>query len=95
MIGHSLSMQCPILERISCPAADMSAPQHLNRVCPCNRGTLRTKQRSRLTVYWPGIDNDVDNNASALTTVLRVFCRTAVPDLFWSDGGSQFTSKKF
>ena len=35
-------------------------------------------------------------NAAALTMVLReLFSRTAVPDLFWSDGGPQFTSKKF
>ena len=26
-----------------------------------HQGSLRTKQRARLTVYWPGIDNDIDN----------------------------------
>ena len=25
------------------------------------QGSLRTKERARLTVYWPGIDNDIDN----------------------------------
>jgi len=35
-------------------------------------------------------------NVAVLTTVLReLFSRMAVPDLFWSDGGPQFTSKKF
>jgi len=29
------------------------------------QGTLRTKQRARLTVYWPGID-DIDNLISQL-----------------------------
>ena len=26
-----------------------------------HQGSLRTKERARLTVYWPGIDNDIDN----------------------------------
>ena len=26
-----------------------------------HQGAVRTKQRARLTVYWPGIDNDIDN----------------------------------
>ena len=26
-----------------------------------HQGSVRTKQRARLTVYWPGIDNDIDN----------------------------------
>ena len=25
------------------------------------QGVVRTKQRALLTVYWPGIDNDIDN----------------------------------
>ena len=26
-----------------------------------HQGSVRTKQRARLTVYWPGIDKDIDN----------------------------------
>ena len=26
-----------------------------------HQGSVRTKQRARLTVYWPGIDEDIDN----------------------------------
>ena len=26
-----------------------------------HQGSVRTKQRAHLTVYWPGIDNDIDN----------------------------------
>ena len=26
-----------------------------------HQGSVRTKQRARLTVYWPGIDSDIDN----------------------------------
>ena len=26
-----------------------------------HQGSIRTKQRARLSVYWPGIDNDIDN----------------------------------
>ncbi len=26
-----------------------------------HQGTVRTKERTRLSVYWPGIDNDIDN----------------------------------
>jgi len=133
----------------------------LNQLHESHQGTLSTKQSARLTVYWPAIDNDIDNlisqfqqyqshaptnpkepmlikprpsrpfeelaadfcyhaghcyliivdcytdwptivpmgkniNAAALITVVReLFCRTAIPDLFWSDRGPQFTSKKF
>jgi len=133
----------------------------LKQLHESHQGTQRTKQRARLTVYWPGIDNDIDNlisqchqcqshlpanpkepmiakprpsrpfeelaadfcyhagrcyliivdcytdwptvvpmgknvTAAALVTVLReLFCRTAVPDLIWSDGGPQFTSRQF
>ena len=122
---------------------------------------MRTKQRARLTVYWPGIDNDIENmviacamcqdhlpsnpketiqqkptpslpfkeiaadfcqyagryylvivdcysdwptivpmgrdiTASHLIAAIReLISRTAVPDIFWSDGGPQFTSKQF
>jgi len=124
-------------------------------------GALRTKQRAHLTIYWPGIDNDIDNiilncqqcqdyppsnvkeptiqksqplrpfqevavdlcsyagqdclimvdchtdwpdiipmphNTAApqITTALRhSFCRTAIPDVLWSDSGPQFTSHHF
>jgi len=35
-------------------------------------------------------------NAAALIMALReLFSRTAVPDLFWSYGGPQFTSRRF
>ena len=126
-----------------------------------HQGTVRTKQRARLSVYWPGIDNDIDStilsckhcqdhlpshtrepivqkpkadrpfqeiaidlcshaghtyliivdchtdwpaviplhpNTTTYTviSVLRQsFCRTAIPDTVWSDGGPQFTSKAF
>jgi len=122
---------------------------------------VRTKQRARLTVYWPGIDNDIDNavlgcrqcqehlpsnhkeplihkntpnrpfqelaadfcshagqnylilvdcytdwpsiipmgsNTTAprlVATVRQSFCRTGIPDIFWTDEGPQFTSKVF
>ena len=26
-----------------------------------HQGLVRTKQRAQLTIYWPGIDNDIDN----------------------------------
>ncbi len=126
-----------------------------------HQGSVRTKQRARLTVYWPGIDNDIDNVVLACKTcqdllpsntkqpiiskpkptrpfqevaadfcsyagqdhlilvdcysdwptivlmghdttaprlikaVRQSFCRTGIPATFWSDGGPQFTSKKF
>ena len=125
------------------------------------QGLVRTKQLARLTIYWPGIDNDIDNvilackkcqdclpsntkepniskpkpnrpfqeiagdfcsyatqdylvlvdcysdwpniilighdtTAPHLIKVVRQsFCCTGVPDLFWSDEGPQFISKKF
>ena len=126
-----------------------------------HQGSARTKQRARLNVYWPGIDNDIYNvvfsckkcqdllpantkepitskpipnkpfqevaadfcsyggqsylilvdcftnwphiipmghntTAAHLVNVLRKsFCRTAIPEIVWSDGGPQFTSKRF
>ena len=30
-----------------------------------HQGSMRTKQWARLTVYWPGIDNDIDNTITA------------------------------
>ena len=125
------------------------------------QGTVRTKQRARLTAYWPGLDNDIDNliltcqqcqdhlpsitkepitlkerplrpfqeiaidlcsyaghdylitvdcytdwpditpmksntTTSQITTALQQgFCKTAILDIIWSDGGPQFTSSKF
>ena len=26
-----------------------------------HQGSVRTKERARLSIYWPGIDNDIDN----------------------------------
>ena len=45
---------------------------------------------------WPDIiDLGKDTTASHLIESLRdQFCRTAVPDILWSDGGPQFTSSK-
>ena len=126
-----------------------------------HQGALRTKQRARITVYWPGLDNDIDNavlscqycqdhqpsntkepiihrkrpsrpfqeiaidlcsqtghdyliivdcftdwpaiipmtrntTSSQINSALRqAFCRTAIPDVIWSDCGPQFTSNKF
>ena len=126
-----------------------------------HQGAVCTKQRARLTVYWPGLDNDIDNLVMACTqcqdhlpsntkepmiskptptrpfqelagdfcyhagksylvlvdcytdwptivpmgsdtsatkliaAMTELFCRTAIPDTFWSDGGPQFTSKQF
>ena len=43
---------------------------------------------------WPDIvDMGKDTTTPKLVTALRDhFCRTAVPDMLWSDGGPQFTS---
>ena len=126
-----------------------------------HQGLVRTKQRGHLTVYWPGMDNDIEytilscqfcqdhlpsntkelltlkpkpqrpfqeleidycsyggqqflimmdcftdwpevipmgqnTQTHRLTTALRqTFCLTAVPDVLWSDGCPQFTSKLF
>ena len=135
--------------------------QVLTNLHEAHQGALRTKQRARLTIYWPGLDNDIDNiilncqqcqdhlpsnnkepiiqkprpsqpfqevavdlcsyagqdylvmvdchtdwpdiipmtrntTTSQITTALKQsFCRTAIPDIVWSDGGPQFTSHKF
>jgi len=126
-----------------------------------HQGTVCTKQRARLTVYWPGINNDIDNIIAAcqlcqdhlpsnpkepivskprppcpfqkvavdfyayggkqfliivdcftdwpdiiptgantttkhvVSTLQSALCRTAIPDILWSDGGPQFTSRMF
>ena len=133
----------------------------LSQLHEAHQGSTRTKQRAHLTVYWPGMDNDIDNmvyackqcqdclpsqpkepirlkpqpqrpfqevaadfcyhagksyliivdcysdwptiipmgrntTTSQLEAGLReLFSRTAVPDIFWSDNGPQFTSKEF
>ena len=122
------------------------------------QGALRTKQHARLTIYWPGLYDNVilnyqqcqdhlsrnvkepiiqksqparpfqeiavdlcsntghdylimvdchtdwpdiipmthNTTVSQITTALRqAFCRTAIPDVLWSDGGPQFTSHHF
>ena len=126
-----------------------------------HQGTVRTKQRARLSLYWPGMDNDIDNTIlncqqcqdhlpsntkeplvqkpkpdrpfqeiavdfcsyagceyliivdcytdwpailsmdhgattlQLITALRQSFCQTAIPDILWSDGGPQFTSKQF
>ena len=35
--------------------------QVLHELHASHRGAVRTKQRAKLIVYWPGIDNDIDN----------------------------------
>ena len=135
--------------------------QTLAQLHESHQGTVRTKQRAHLSIYWPGMDNDIDNLILAyqtcqdclpsnvkeplihkprpdrpfqeiaidfcsyagrdylitvdcftdwpeiicmnhgtttlqLTMALRqTFCRTAIPDVIWSDGGPQFTSNMF
>ena len=55
------------------------------------------QSRARLTIYWPDIiEMGKDTTAAKLSTTMRdYFCRTAAPDLLWSDGGPQFTSHQF
>ena len=133
----------------------------LSNLHESHQGTVCTKQRARLTVYCPGMDNDIENMVLSckhcqdnlpsnpkqpmisksgpsrpfqeiavdfcsyggqtyliivdcftdwpdiifmghntttfhLVQVMRQsFCRTAIPDILWSDGGPQFTSKQF
>ena len=135
--------------------------QVLANLHEAHQGTVRIKQRARLTVYCPGLDNNIDNlihkrqqckehlpsnikepiilkerptrpfqeiaidlcsyagqdylitvdcytnwphiipmrhatTTSQITVALQQgFCRTAIPDIIWSDGGLQFTSTKF
>ena len=133
--------------------------QALANLHESHQGTVRTKERARLSIYWPGIDNDIDNvirsckicqdqlpsnskkpimskpkpsrpfqeiamdfcsfggqqflivvdcftdwpeiipmqhdtsTSHLIQALTQLFCRTAVPDVLWSDGGPQFTSK--
>ena len=130
----------------------------LSRLHEAHQGVVRSQSRAHLTMYWPGIDRDIENfvhgcklcqdhlpslprepmvskqpptrpfqevaadfasyggreflitvdcktdwpdiiqmskgtSARKLIDALRSqFCRTAVPDTLWSDGGPQFTS---
>ena len=48
--------------------------QILAQLHESHQGTVRTKQRARLSVYWPGIDNDIDNVILACQT-----CQDSLP----------------
>ena len=37
----------------------------LQQLHESHQGSVRTKQRARLTAYWPGINNDIDNTVLA------------------------------
>ena len=39
--------------------------QILHQLHDSHQGTLRTKERARLAVYWPGINNDIENIISS------------------------------
>ena len=39
----------------------------LNQLHEAHQGAVHTKQRARLTVYWPGIDNDIDSTVLSCT----------------------------
>ena len=120
----------------------------LKQLHAAHQGIVRTKERAILTLYWPGMDNDIENVISScktcqdtlpsnprepiamkplptrpfqeiagdlsfwltasltgptlypwtttpqLTAALKAsFCRSGVPDIFWSDQGPQFTSR--
>ena len=39
--------------------------QVLSQLHDSHQGSVRTKQRAHLSVYWPGIDNDIDNTILA------------------------------
>jgi len=46
---------------------------------------------------WPDIIPMSTNTTTRdlISTLRAIFCRTAIPDILWSDGGSQFTSQAF
>jgi len=39
--------------------------QVLSQLHESHQGTVRTKQHARLSIYWPGIDNDIENTILA------------------------------
>ena len=46
---------------------------------------------------WPAVIS-LDHGTTStqvITAVRQSFCRTAIPDVIWADGGPQFTSKLF
>ena len=45
--------------RLLIPSA--MGPQILHELHVSHQGAVRTKQRAKLTVYWPGLNNDIDN----------------------------------
>ena len=49
-------------------------PKVLSDLHSSHQGLVPTKQRARLTVYWPGIDNDIDN-----TILSCQFCQDHLP----------------
>ena len=133
----------------------------LNQLHESHQGMARTKQCARHTIYWPGLDNDIDNVVSQckqcqthlpshpkeplvnkprptrpfqeiaadfchhvgqcylvivdcftdwptvislgtsatsrdlISATRELFSHLAVPNVFWSDGGPQFTFKQF
>ena len=132
----------------------------LHRLHEAHQGIARSKDRARLTVYWPGIDRDIEQHIAdckfcqdslsshprepiiskprpsrpfqqiaadfayhggqyflvvvdcltdwphvfqmgtnttsthTIKVIRDLFCRTASPDILWSDGGPQLTSNK-
>ena len=46
----------------------------LNQLHESHQGMARTKQRARLTIYWPRLDNDIDNVVSQCKQ-----CQTHLP----------------
>ena len=46
----------------------------LRQLHESHHGSVRTKQRAKLTVYWPGIDNDIENTILAYKT-----CQDSLP----------------
>ena len=46
----------------------------LSQLHESHQGMVRTKQQARLTIYWPGLDNDIDNLVSQCKQ-----CQTHLP----------------
>ena len=46
--------------------------QVLSDLHELHQGAVHTKQRARLTVYWPGIDNDIDNILFYLASCAKI-----------------------